>query len=201
VVAALRSIVLMVAGEAAQRAIREHRWSKGLYKAPGSFSSLPRTDVHSGKIGSRTRNTMLLRISRTLPDDSGRWATRAAMVRLPTLTQLSPVHGGMDVEMDVWQGLPKTILLRKPFIFGLYKPNAGGGGGIRTCDQGLMSPFWHGRRRSPPFDFPRRDAEKAGSRTVADWSEPGRLLARWMLSGCTLVTRAMQVAQEDDGNL
>jgi hypothetical protein len=42
-------------------------------------------------------------------------------------------------EMDVEQGLPKPLSLGKPSSFGLYKPNSGGGGGIRTCDQGLMS--------------------------------------------------------------
>jgi hypothetical protein len=36
----------------------------------------------------------------------------------------------MDVEMDVQQGLPEPILLRKPLVFGLHKPNSGGGGGI-----------------------------------------------------------------------
>jgi hypothetical protein len=45
----------------------------------------------------------------------------------------------MDVQMDVEQGLPKPLSLGKPSSFGLYKPNSGGGGGIRTCDQGLMS--------------------------------------------------------------
>jgi len=63
---------------------------------------------------------------------------------------------------------------------------SGGGGGIRTCDQGLMSPCWHGRRRSPPSDFSRRDAKKAEKRTVANEGDRGRLSGRWMLSGCTL---------------
>src|SRR5437016_3553659 len=71
----------------------------------------------------------------------------------------------MDVKMDVKRG---------------------GGGGIRTCDQGLMSPCWHGRRRSPPFDFLCRDTEKAERRTVANESDRGRLSGRWMLSGCTV---------------
>jgi len=65
----------------------------------------------------------------------------------------------------------------------------GGGGGIRTCDQGLMSPCWHGRRRSPPFDFPRRNAEKPEARTVATGDEPRRLLGRWMLRGCSFKDR------------
>jgi hypothetical protein len=42
-------------------------------------------------------------------------------------------------EMDVKQGLSKPFPLRNPSIFGLCKPNPGGGGGIRTCGQGLMS--------------------------------------------------------------
>src|SRR5947209_19009062 len=48
-----------------------------------------------------------------------------------------------------------------------------------------MSPCWHGRRRSSPFDFPRVEAEKAGSRTVATGGERGRSAGRWMLGGCS----------------
>jgi len=51
---------------------------------------------------------------------------------------------GKQVEMDVQQGLPKAFSPGKPSIFGLYKPNLGGGGGIRTCDQGLMSSWLSG---------------------------------------------------------
>src|SRR5438270_13478262 len=68
----------------------------------------------------------------------------------------------------------------------LLQAKCGGGGGIRTCDQGLMSPCWRVRRRSPPSDFPCRDAEKAEKRTGATGGEPRRLSGRWMLSGCTV---------------
>jgi hypothetical protein len=64
-----------------------------------------------------------------------------------------------------------------------------------------MSPCWQIRRRSPPFDFPCPDAEKAETRTVANESEPRRPAGRWMLSGCSLVTRVRQVAEADDGEL
>jgi hypothetical protein len=41
---------------------------------------------------------------------------------------------GLVVEMVVEQGFPEPFSLRRPSIFGLHKPNSGGGGGIRTCD-------------------------------------------------------------------
>jgi len=53
----------------------------------------------------------------------------------------------------------------------------------------LMSPGWHGRRRSPPFDFARPDAEKAEARTITNESDRRRLSGRWMLSGCSHIDR------------
>jgi hypothetical protein len=46
--------------------------------------------------------------------------------------------------MDVQQGLPKPPSLGKPSLFGLYKPNPGGGGWTRTSDKGLMSSWLWG---------------------------------------------------------
>ena len=56
--------------------------------------------------------------------------------------------------------------------------------------QGSMSPCWHGRRRSPPFDFPLRDAENAEMRTVANERDRRRVSGRWMLGGFTVCGRA-----------
>ena len=60
------------------------------------------------------------------------------------------VHG-LVVEMVVGQwkwlwgkGLPEPFSLRKPSIFGLNKPDSGGGGWVRTSDTGLMSSWLPG---------------------------------------------------------
>jgi hypothetical protein len=46
---------------------------------------------------------------------------------------------GMAVEMAVNQGLVGPLSGPKYPLFGLYKPNSGGGGWTRTSDKGLMS--------------------------------------------------------------
>ena len=55
---------------------------------------------------------------------------------------------------------------------------------VATGHDDLMSPCWHDRRRSPPSDFPRPEAEKGEKRTAANESDRRRLSGRWMLSGC-----------------
>ena len=84
---------------------------------------------------------------------------------------------------------PRSFIPRGFSFLASTSHSSGGGGGIRTCDQGLMSPCWQVRRRSPPFDFPRRDAENAEARTVAIGGEPRRPWGRWMLRGCSLNDR------------
>jgi hypothetical protein len=55
--------------------------------------------------------------------------------------------------MDVQQGLLKPFQPSIPFNFGLYKPNSGGGGWVRTSDARLMSSWPSGL---PSFGADRR---------------------------------------------
>src|SRR5947209_515250 len=82
---------------------------------------------------------------------------------------------------DDWS--PKALHGRRydPEPFSLHKPKFGGGWD-RTSDTGRMSPCWQVRRRSPPSDFLRPDAEKAEKRTGANGSDRGRSWGQWMLA-------------------
>src|SRR5947209_9320220 len=66
--------------------------------------------------------------------------------------------------------LSAPFSLRKPLKFGLFKPIFGGGGGIRTCDQGLMSSWLFGSplvtadRCRPVFGGNKPKAEVSGCR-------------------------------------
>jgi hypothetical protein len=93
---------------------------------------------------------------------------------------------GMAVEMAVNQGLVEPFSGPESSLLACRSQISGGGGWDRTSDTGLMSPCWQVRRRSPPFDFPRRDAEKAAKRTVANESDRRRISGRWMLGGCSI---------------
>jgi hypothetical protein len=59
---------------------------------------------------------------------------------LDTMVQLEPFHcrAGMAEEMAVNQGLVEPFSGPNRSLFGLYKPNSGGGGWVRTSDARLV---------------------------------------------------------------
>jgi hypothetical protein len=160
---------------------QNRRSTRGLETAPGSCSSPSRARVPSDTFGAQTGHTVRPAMTCPPPNGSGRRATRSARERHPTLAPLvagAREHGccsGCRARISHAEKAWRTLNIW------LVQAKFGGRGGIRTSDHGRMRPCWHGRGRSPPSDFPRRDAEKAGSRTGATEGEPRRKAGRWML--------------------